>query len=107
MRTHEIMVSGWKGGTGGFRVPKKHMRLFKKHRTWLTRHDLVVHLPGVCQPLKIRLSLSFWSTCHEMRSAEIGRWMRRRGEAPWPKNRPPTYQATLIVGPKIELKLRC
>ena len=101
-----MMVSGWKGGTEGLSVPAEHMRLLSKHRTRLTRHDLVVHLPGVREPLKIRLSPSFWSTCPEMRSVEIGRWMRRRGEAPWPKGRPPRYQATLIVGPKIELKLR-
>ena len=33
---------------------------------------------------------SFWgTTCRELISAEIGRWLIRNGLAPWPKGNPP------------------
>lgn len=35
------------------------------------------------------LTDSFWRACSELRSAEIGRWLRRHGLAPWPKGAPP------------------
>ena len=107
MKTHDMTVSGWWGGTWGLSVPSEHMGLFEKYRTRLTNDGLLVHLPDVCQPLKLPLTPSFWRTCPEVRSVEIGRWMCGRGEAPWPMRQPPRYRATLIIGPKIELKLRC
>ena len=107
MRAHELVVSGWRGGdTWGLRVPSEHRRCFEKHQIRLRSHDLVVYLPGVRQPIRIRLSPSFWRECPEVRSVEIGRWMCCRGEAPWRKQRPPKYRASLIIGQEVELWLR-
>ena len=86
-------------------MPSEHRHWFEEHRNRLEGDGLVVHLPGVSQPLRISLSPSFWRNCPEVRSAVIDRWMHSRGEAPWKKGRPPQYRAFLIVGQEIELRL--
>ena len=37
----------------------------------------------------VSLTPSFWRTCSELRSAEIGRWMIGLGLAPWTSGHPP------------------
>ena len=39
----------------------------------------------------VKLTESFWRSCSEFRSAEIGRWLLDRGLAPWPKGTPPQF----------------
>lgn len=46
----------------------------------------------------VRLTGSFWRSCTELRSAEIGRWFRRHGIAPWPTGRPPVLDVRAIGG---------
>ena len=41
--------------------------------------------------VNVSLSPSFWRTCSELRSAEIGRWMIRLGLAPWSRSLPPVF----------------
>lgn len=38
---------------------------------------------------EVQLSPSFWRSCSELRSAEIGRWLLESGAAPWPNGSPP------------------
>lgn len=40
----------------------------------------------------VTLSDSFWRTCSELRSSELGTWLRRHGLAPWPHRQPPTLR---------------
>lgn len=42
--------------------------------------------------VEVHLSPSFWRSCSEMRSAEIGRWLLHVGAAPWPKGSPPRFE---------------
>ena len=51
------------------------------------------------------LSESFWRTCSELRSAEIGRWLRRHNLAPWPRGRPPTFEITHVEGNRFAVEL--
>jgi hypothetical protein len=44
------------------------------------------------------LSESFWRSCSELRSADIGRWLLRHDLAPWPRGRPPVVTVTHIEG---------
>lgn len=37
----------------------------------------------------IALSPSFWRSCSELRSAEVGRWLLAQEAAPWPSQSPP------------------
>lgn len=39
--------------------------------------------------VSIPLSPSFWRSCSELRSADVGRWFLEAKVAPWPKGNPP------------------
>lgn len=87
-----IVLTGWKGGTFGFRVRKEDQELFRK----LSKVKL--ELPNLgeepCQ-IEIKLSQSFWRGCPELRSKDIGGWMFRRGDLLWQEGSPPKYKAKM------------
>ncbi len=58
------------------------------HREW---RSVTLILEGQTQPIEINISKpSFWGeTCHELISAEIGRWLKQNGLTPWAKGNPP------------------
>lgn len=58
---------------------------------------VVIQLPGH-DPVTVQLSESFWRSCTELRSAEIGRWLMLKGLAPWPHGKPPV----LTLHPTVE-----
>jgi len=37
------------------------------------------------EEVEVKLSPSFWRGCPELRTAHIGKWMLKKGLAPWPK----------------------
>ena len=87
-----IVLTGWKGGTFGFRVSKQDQELFcelSKVRLELPNPD-----GGPCQ-IEIKLSQSFWKKCPEFKNKKIGEWMSWRGDYPWPKGHPPKYKAEM------------
>ncbi len=45
----------------------------------------------------IALSPSFWRSCSELRSADIGRWLLEVHAAPWPKGSPPGIAVNQIA----------
>jgi hypothetical protein len=55
--------------------------------------------------VEVGLSESFWRSCNELRSAEIGRWLRRSGLAPWPKGRPPMLTVQHVAGNRFAVTL--
>ena len=90
-----IGLTGWQGGTSGFRVGKEsRKRVFETLQKTLRR--VRVALPGHGVQPTCRITSTFWTTCPEFRSAEIGRWMERRGEKPWAGGKPPRYEAELV-----------
>ena len=91
-----LTLTGWQGGTSGLRVAAESRRkvLLPLKRT-LRRVRLV--LPDHGQPPVCDVSASFWTSCPELRSAEIGRWMIARRDKPWPPRNPPTYEAELVA----------
>ena len=103
MSTSNFAVTGWHGGTWGLRVLKEGRAVFQRHCRRLDREALVVVLPGVSASLHVCLSRSFWRNCPEVRAAEIGRWMCSRGDACWPRGKPPRYSASLTVGHEVVL----
>ena len=91
-----LRLTGWQGGTTGLRVDADSRRLvllpLKR-----TMQRVRIELPGhPIQPL-CDVSPTFWTTCPEFRSAEIGRWMTKRGDKPWPPKNPPRYEAELVM----------
>jgi hypothetical protein len=53
--------------------------------------EVVFDLDGEVEA-RATISDSFWRTCSELRSVGIGKWLRVRGLAPWPKGIPPTLE---------------
>ncbi len=91
-------VTGWKGGTYGLRISRPHRdRYFKKG--WKT---VGIHL-GRGNVLSLPLSDSFWKDCIELRTKDVGIWMRNRGDVPWPKGKPPRYELIPLQNGEFEL----
>ena len=91
-----IVLSGWRGATFG-------LRLSKKDRDALLRglDKITLKLPligGRTQSLEISLNASFWSSCPEFRSRDIGAWMKQRGDYPWRSRQTPKYRARVTGG---------
>lgn len=91
-----MIWTAWKNGkhnhTGlgyGFRVvPNDRDRNFR--RDWDT---VLLDLTGSANVIEVSISnASFWGVCCELRSKEIGRWLRRERHAPWPNKRPPRFE---------------
>ena len=90
-----LVWTAWKrAGNGsatdyGLKVPiADREKLFEKW--WRT---VVLELPAGQGFTEIEVNVSkasFWTAqCHELISAEIGRWLRANGLVPWPTHRPP------------------
>ena len=93
---HHLTLSGWQGGTSALHVDaESKRRVFLPLKDVLTWVELV--LPGHPVRPRCRLTRTFWTTCPELRSGEIGRWMENRGDKPWPRGSPPRYSAYLVL----------
>ena len=94
-REGSLRLTGWQGGTTGLRVDAE-----SRHRVLLplklTLRRVRIELPGHPRRPVCEVSPTFWTSCPEFRSAEIGRWMNRRGDMPWPRGNPPRYKAELV-----------
>jgi hypothetical protein len=66
-------------------------------RNWKTVHLL---LEGSAAVVEVNIDKpSFWgTTCKELISAEIGRWLIKNGLVPWRKGNPPKLLLKHIVG---------
>ena len=87
-----IILTAWRGGTFGLRVRKADRCRFAGRR------EVVIVLPRIRQPsrqLTVDITPSFWRTCPEFRSADIGRWLTERRLCPWPFGQPPRFEATV------------
>lgn len=87
----EMIVTAWSNGS--LSASGYGLRLSKSDRDAFFRREVgtvFVALPDGSEVLAIGVrSASFWKDCPELRSSGIGRWLRRRGTAPWPKRKPP------------------
>lgn len=91
-----IVLSGWRGATFGLRVSKKDRDALLHGLDKIT-----LKLPlkgGQTQSLEISLNVSFWSSCPEFRSRDIGTWMKQRGDYPWRSRQTPKYRARVTGG---------
>ena len=59
--------------------------------------EIVLEIPGRGR-VRVPLAESFWRRCTELRSAEVGRWLRASGRAPWSKGYPPTFRLEHVTG---------
>ena len=101
-----MQVTGWNNGspnniTGagyGVRISLADRdKYFKKN--W---SKVLIELEGN-REVEVKISQSFWAECHELRSAEIGRWMIKNHLAPWLKGSPPRIELQPLGGRKFKL----
>ena len=87
-----LRLTGWKGGASGFgfRVAADSYYMLPR-----TMQHVCIELPSHATA-HCNVTPTFWTSCPEFRSAEIGRWMTKRGDEPWPRGNPPTYEAELV-----------
>jgi hypothetical protein len=53
----------------------------------------------------VPLSASFWRSCSEVRSADVGRWLLANGAAPWPRGQPPSIAVTPLGGNRFGMRV--
>jgi hypothetical protein len=103
-----MKVSGWSKGSAnnrtgagyGVRIPYDDRdRYFQ--RSWGSVE--VVLDDG--RIVDISLSEKFWTTCPELRSSMIGRWMLDLGVIPWAKGKPPEFDLEPIGDRRFRLVL--
>ena len=81
----------------GFRITREvQKRLFK--RKW---KSVILHIGQ--QPVSINLTDAFWVTCNELRSAEIKKWLVKRGLHKWTRGKPPKVRITHLGGNEFKL----
>jgi len=75
------------------------------HTEWKT---ILLTLEGEPGYLEININkISFWNTtCRELISVDIGRWLIKHELAPWPKGNPPKLILTQLEGNKFRLSTR-
>lgn len=104
-----MFVTAWNNGSrhssgGGYGLKvsvSDRDRYFK--REW---KYIILELEGRTSAIKINVDkASFWNgTCGELISAEIGRWLRKTGLAPWTKGNPPKLVMEHIKNNQFSLK---
>lgn len=98
-RGKTMKVSGWSKGSADNRTGAGYgVRISYTDRDRYFRRNRgpaeVVLDSG--EVVDVPLSEKFWTTCPELRSSMIGRWMLKRGVAPWAKNEPSQFDLELI-----------
>ena len=96
-----IVLTAWKGGAFGLRVREED-----RHR-FAGRCEVMIILPGIDRPVTANITRSFWRKCPELRSAEIGRWLKEHCLHPWPKGQPPKFEAKLSCLGEVVVKMPC
>jgi len=80
------------GAGYGFRIAKQDRDRYMV-RTW---RNVTIQLPAGSGSMQIVVNIdndSIWEgSCQELRSKEIGRWLRIQRLAPWPRGSPPRFR---------------
>lgn len=83
---------GWRGGSADHRSPAGYGIKFTpadRDRHFAPEWTSVVLELADGPTIEVPLTDSFWRSCSELRSADLGRWLLTAGRAPWPKHAPP------------------
>lgn len=87
------------GGGYGIRIPIEYRAVFFNSQWKKIRLTLEGDLT-----FDVNISESFWSTCPELRSIEIGKWMILRGHRYWPLRNPPKFKLIKIGDASFKLE---
>jgi hypothetical protein len=95
-----VRAVGWRGGSNDERSPAGYGIKFTpadRDRHFDPAWTSVVLELADGPTVEVPLTDSFWRSCSELRSAELGRWLLASGRAPWPKHAPPGIAVNPIV----------
>lgn len=88
-----MIVTAWNNGQHHSSGAGYGLRLATIDRDRFFRKDwqsVILELEDQLEQVEISISkTSFWKTCRELISIEVGRWMLQNKLAPWPRNHPP------------------
>ena len=90
----EAQVSGWSNSTpndhtgAGYGV---RVQYDDRDRYFQRNWNSVEIALDTGEAAEISLQETFWTTCPELRSSVIGRWMLDLGAIPWAKGKPPQF----------------
>ena len=94
----------------GFRIKKADRdNLLVPLESRLTHEEVTIESSSGESPrlsLSLKVTPSFWRTCHEFRKREIGVWIEKRRENSWPKGKPPKYTAKLLTAGTDPIKIK-
>ena len=93
----------------GFRIKKSvRDRLCKLNlKTRPNQKGVIIEFPlDKSPPLSVKVTSSFWRKCYSFRKPEIGEWMIKRKDAPWPEEEPPKYTAKLSTAGTGPIKIK-
>lgn len=111
-KLQEITLTAWTNSTSdkpnGFSISKADRDdLFVPLESRLDQEGVIIEFPSGESPrLPVKVTPSFWRICHEFRSREIGAWMKKRRDAPWPEGEPPKYIAKLSTAGAGPIKIK-
>jgi hypothetical protein len=100
-----IVVTGWNNGRGnpervyGLRVEPGDRECYFR-RQW---RQVQLRLPGLDRAVAVPLTASFWRSCPELRSPEIGAWLRGLGWGTWRRQHPPRFALRRRSGPRFRV----
>lgn len=108
-----MLATGWHNGGAGDDPAGYGLKFFAHDRdkyfdpTW---ESIVLVLDGgeaAAEPSEIDLPLttSFWRSCRELRSADVGQWLLRQEAAPWLKGSPPSVVVTQEDGNRFSARI--
>lgn len=108
LRRQAMQATGWRGGAGSPTEPGRYgLKISETDRanhfdpSW---DHVIVELEGA-GVATAQVTETFWSTCPELRSAEIGRWLLDARAAPWGAGTPPRIILTPVDGNRFTARL--
>jgi hypothetical protein len=98
-----MIVTAWNNGTHSKTGAGYGVKLDVRDRDRFFQHEwksIELSLEGTSKVVQVNVAKpSFWeTTCRELISVEIGRWLIANGLAPWPKGSPPKLLLEHIEG---------
>ena len=102
-----MRATGWHNGSDPEDASGYGMRFTKEDRDRYFENDwneVVLELEGG-SAVNVPLSPSFWRTCSELRSGDIGQWFLDAGVAPWSKGNPPGIAVTRLDGNRFSARV--
>ncbi len=102
-----VRATGWHSGVPAMDPAGYGLRFSEQDRN---RHfdkgwsEVIVEMEGETSTT-VPLSPSFWRSCPELRSAEIGQWLLDAQAAPWTKGSPPGIAVTPVADNRFAVRV--